>query len=235
MLWVTAEREREALRVLVACEFSGAVRRAFRALGHDAWSCDLLQAEDGSSFHIQDDIRNVPFTKRLCSGDTNDFWDLLVAHPPCTYLARAGARWWPQRQREQEQALEFVRLLLDAPIARIALENPPGAIGTRIRPADQYVQPWQFGHPETKMTGFWLKNLPLLQPTKDVKAEMLALPTKLRNKIHYAAPGPDRWKERSRTYTGLAEAMAAQWGNARLQPGDVDMSLPGSPRGDDNG
>jgi hypothetical protein len=136
----------------------------------------------------------------------------MIAHPPCTYLTRAGARWWPGRQQEQAEALEFVRVLLSAPIPRIALENPPGRIGTAIRPADQYVQPWQFGHPETKGTGLWLVGLPHLVPTKDVHAEMLTLPMKDRSRVHYMAPGPDRWKLRSTTYAGIAEAMAEQWG-----------------------
>lgn len=192
------------MRVLVACEYSGRVREAFRRRGHDAWSCDLLESEDGSPFHVQGDV-----TPLLGQG-----WDLMVCHPPCTYLTRAGARWWAERKQEQEEALAFVQLLLNAPIPRIALENPPGAIGTRIRPADQYVHPWEFGHPETKTTGLWLKGLPTLKPTKDVKVEMLALPMKERSRIHYAAPGPNRWKERSRTYEGIAEAMAEQWGGA---------------------
>lgn len=192
---------------MVACEYSGRVREAFRRRGHDAWSCDLLESEDCSPFHIIGDV-----AKLLHQG-----WDLMVAHPPCTYLTRAGARWWAERQHLQEEALAFVRLLLDSPIPRVALENPPGAIGTRIRPADQYVQPWEFGHPENKMTGLWLKGLPPLEPTKNVKAEMLALPMKERNRIHYAAPGPNRWKERSRTYEGIAEAMAEQWGGALAQ------------------
>lgn len=136
-------------------------------------------------------------------------WDLMIAHPPCQYLARSGARWWSSLENgEQEAALEFVQLLLDAPIHRIALENPPGAIGTRIRPADQYVQPWWFGHGETKMTGLWLKNLPKLQPTNEVDGRA--------PKTHYAAPGPNRWKNRSRTCAGLADAMAEQWGGADL-------------------
>lgn len=192
------------MRVLVACEYSGRVREAFRRRGHDAWSCDLLESEDGSPFHVQGDV-----TPLLGQG-----WDLMVCHPPCTYLTGAGARWWAERKQEQEEALAFVQLLLNAPIPRIALENPPGAIGTRIRPADQYVHPWEFGHPETKTTGLWLKGLPTLKPTKDVKVEMLALPMKERSRIHYAAPGPNRWKERSRTYEGIAEAMAEQWGGA---------------------
>lgn len=199
------------MKVLVACEYSGRVREAFRRRGHEAWSCDLLESEDASPFHIQGDV-----SKLLGEG-----WDLMVSHPPCTYLTRAGARWWSDRKHLQEEALQFARLLLGADIPRIALENPPGAIGTRIRPADQYIQPWEFGHPENKMTGLWLKGLPRLAPTKDVKAEMLALPAKERNRIHYAAPGPNRWKERSRTYEGIAEAMADQWGGALVTERDL--------------
>jgi len=212
------------VRVLVACEYSGRVRNAFRRRGHDAWSCDVIESEDSSPFHYQGDALAL-----LDQG-----WDLMVCHPPCTYLTRAGARWWPERQREQEEALQFVRRLMAAPIRRIALENPPGAIGTRIRAADQYIQPWQFGHPETKMTGLWLKGLPLLQATNNVEAEMLTLPMKERSKVHYAAPGPNRWKERSRTYEGIAEAMAEQWGKTSIQQErqmelSIENWIPGQP------
>lgn len=181
------------LRVLVACEFSGVVRDAFRTLGHDATSCDLLPSEAPGP-HIQDDIRNVGLYE----------YDLLIAHPPCTYLARSGAQWWSGKEREQDEALEFVRWLLDAPCAKIAVENPPGRIGTQIRPADQYVQPWWFGHGETKMTGLWLEGLPKLVPTWVVPGREA--------RSHREAPGPDRWMRRSRTLPGIAGAMAAQWG-----------------------
>lgn len=182
------------MRVLVACEFSGVVRDAFLALGHDAWSCDLLPTEVEGP-HFERDVLKVAYGVP---------WDLMIAHPPCTYLARAGARWWAGRQREQGHALYFVRKLLESPIPRIALENPPGRIGTIIRPADQYIQPWQFGHGETKMTGLWLKGLPLLQPTRIVKGRAA--------RVHREAPGADRWKRRSRTLPGIAAAMANQWG-----------------------
>lgn len=195
------ESKPNVMRVLVGCEFSGTVREAFRSLGHDAWSCDVMPTERQGP-HFQCDLLDI----------LNDGWDLMVCHPPCTYLTRAGARWWPGRVKEQKEALGFVEKLLDAPIPRIALENPPGAIGTRIRKASQYIHPWQYGHPEKKETGLWLKGLPLLEPTKVVFDEMMKLPEKLRSKIHYAAPGPDRWKERSRTYPGIASAMAEQWG-----------------------
>lgn len=207
------------MRVLIACEFSGVVRRAFRALGHNAWSCDLLPAEDGSRHHFECDVRTV--LDSIGSGYTtrhNEMvpseWDLMIAHPPCTLLTRAGARWWKGREDEQDEALGLVRTLFRAPIPRIAIENPPGAIGTRIRPANQYIQPWQFGHPEVKQTGLWLVGLPNLTPTKDVSEEMRGLSRKERERVHFAAPGPNRWKVRSMTYQGIAEAMADQWGSA---------------------
>jgi len=168
-------------------------------------SCDLLPSERRGPHHVGDVL--------VLIGTMPDYhWDLMVAHPPCTYLTRSGARWWKGRQREQEEALEFVRQLLCAPISRIALENPPGAIGTQIRPADQYIQPWMFGHPQKKMTGLLLKNLPLLVPTRDVRSDMALLPEKERSACHYAKPGPDRWKARSRTLEGVAKAMSEQWG-----------------------
>ena len=134
----------------------------------------------------------------------NQHWDLMIAHPPCTHLAVSGARWFKDKQVEQQEALDFVRLLLNAPVERIALENPVSIISSRIRKPDQIIQPWQFGHGETKATCLWLKNLPLLKPTHIVDGR--------ENKVHRMPPGPNRWKERSRTYTGIAEAMAAQWG-----------------------
>lgn len=189
--------------VLVACEYSGRVREAFRALGHEAYSCDLLESEDNSPYHIQGDV--VPLL--------GPWWDLLIAHPPCTYLTNAGARWWPGREREQQEALDFVRLLMSAPVPKIAIENPPGKIGTAIRPASQYIHPWEHGHPETKKTGLWLKGLPNLKPTHNVHAEMMQLTLAQRSRVHWMPPGPDRWKERSRTYLGVARAMADQWSN----------------------
>lgn len=188
------------MRVLIACEFSGVVRDAFLARGHDAWSCDLLPTERPGP-HVEGDVRDV----------LGEGWDLMVAHPPCTYLTRAGARWWNERRAEQEQALDFVRALLASPIPRIALENPPGAIGTRIRKADQYIHPYMFGHPEYKHTGLWLVNLPLLVSTNNVKDEADQMPLKESKRTWYAAPGPDRWKVRSRTLPGIAAAMASQW------------------------
>ena len=180
------------LRVLVACEFSGVVRDAFTAQGHRAASCDILPTETLGE-HYQKDVREI-----LDLG-----WDLMIAHPPCTHLAVSGARWFKDKKAEQAQALEFVRLLLDAPIERIALENPVSIISSRIRKPDQVIQPWQFGHGETKATCLWLKNLPKLAPTNIVDGREA--------RIHRMSPGPDRWKERSRTFLGIAQAMAAQW------------------------
>jgi hypothetical protein len=185
------------LRVLIACEFSGVVRDAFRAAGHDAVSCDLLPTEAPGP-HIQGDALDL-----LADG-----WDLMVAHPPCTYLCSSGARWWAERKTEQREAVAFVRALWAAPIPRVAIENPPGALGTLFRPADQYIQPWQFGHGETKATGLWLRNLPPLRPTAVVDGR--------EPRIHYMSPSPTRWRERSRTYRGVAEAMATQWGRTDL-------------------
>lgn len=191
-----------AKRVLIACEFSGIVRDAFRRLGHDAWSCDLLPTEREGP-HYQCDVREV-----LGMG-----WDLMVAHPPCTHLAVSGARWFKEKAAEQEESLDFIRLLLYSPIPQIALENPVSIISSRIRKPDQIIQPWQFGHPEAKKTCLWLKDLPLLTPTN-----ILQLPESGRwenqtpsgqNKL---GPSPNRWKERSKTYTGIANAMAEQWG-----------------------
>jgi len=182
------------MRVLVACEFSGVVRRAFRARGHDAWSCDLLPAEDDSEHHFTADV-----LKLIGSGE----WDLMIAHPPCTHLAVSGARWFKYKKRNQADALDFVRALLSAPIPRIALENPVSVISTRIRKPDQIIQPWQFGHGEVKATCLWLKNLPLLKPTKIVSGREA--------RVHRASPGPGRWKVRSRTLEGIAQAMADQW------------------------
>lgn len=184
------------MNVLVGCEYSGRVRQAFRDRGHDAWSCDLLPSEDDSPFHIQGDVLAL----------LGDGWDLAIFHPPCTHLAVSGARHFPEKIADgrQQEALEFVRILLDAPIPRIALENPVSIISSRIRKPDQVIQPYMFGHGETKATCLWLKNLPKLVPTQIVSGR--------EPRIHKMAPGPDRWKERSRTYPGIAQAMAMQWG-----------------------
>lgn len=182
------------MRVLVACEYSGRVREAFRARGHDAWSCDLLPAEDGSERHIQGNVLAL----------IGNGWDLMIAHPPCTHLAVSGSRWFKDKQQEQSEALDFVRALMVAPIERIAIENPISVISSKIRKPDQIIQPWQFGHGETKATCLWLKSLPKLTPTNIVEGREA--------RVHRMPPGPDRWKERSRTYQGIADAMAQQWG-----------------------
>ena len=181
------------MRVLVACEFSGIVRSEFERLGHEAWSCDLLPSELPGN-HYQGDVCDI----------LTEEWDLMIAHPPCTYLAISGARWFSGRQKEQQTALDFVRLLMDAPIPRIAIENPISVISTKIRRPDQIVQPWQFGHGETKATCLWLKGLPKLQPTDIVSGRS--------PRVYYTPPSPLRWKERSRTYQGIARAMGLQWG-----------------------
>lgn len=185
------------MRVLVGCEYSGRVRDAFIALGHDAMSCDLLPS-DAPGPHYLGDIRDV----------LNDGWDLAIFHPPCTHLAVSGARWFAAKRHEQEDALEFVRLLLAAPIPRIALENPVSIISSRIRKPDQIIQPWQYGHGETKATCLWLKVLPKLVPTNVVSGR--------EPRVHRLAPSPDRWKERSRTLPGVAAAMAEQWGGLSM-------------------
>lgn len=181
------------MRVLIACEFSGVVRDAFIKHGHDAVSCDLLPTDELGP-HIQGDVLEM----------LGDGWDLMIAHPPCTHLAVSGARWFKEKQTEQAEALEFVRALLDAPIHMIALENPVSIISSRIRKPDQIIQPWQFGHGETKATCLWLKNLPKLTPTNIVDGR--------ENRVWKMPPGPNRWKERSRTFRGIANAMAEQWG-----------------------
>lgn len=183
------------MRVLVGCEFSGVVRDAFLARGHDAMSCDLLPSEAPGP-HYQGDIRDV-LTER---------WDLAIFHPPCTDLAVSGARWFPEKRADgrQQRSLAFVQALLDAPIPRIALENPVSIISSAIRKPDQIIQPWQFGHGETKTTCLWLKGLPPLAPTDVVDGREA--------RVHHMAPGPERWRERSRTYSGIAAAMAEQWG-----------------------
>ena len=181
------------MRVLIACEFSGTVRDAFARLGHDAWSCDLLPSETPGQ-HYQGDVRDI----------LGQHWDMMIAHPPCTHLSVSGARWFKDKQVEQAEALDFVRMLLQCNISRIALENPVSIISSRIRKPDQIIQPWQHGHGETKATCLWLKGLPLLKPSNIVDGRHA--------RVHLMPPGPNRWKERSRTYPGIAQAMAQQWG-----------------------
>lgn len=184
------------MKALVACEYSGRVREAFRRRGHDAWSCDLLESEDNSPFHIQGD----------CLAVLGDNWDLLIAHPPCTYLAVSGMHWTTRGFRDRkltDDAIEFFMALANAPVPRIAIENPVCIMSSVWREPDQTIQPWMFGHGETKATCLWLKGLPPLLPTKIVSGRT--------PRVHRMPPGPDRWKERSRTYEGVAEAMASQW------------------------
>ena len=195
------------MRVLVACEFSGVVRDAFNDFGHDAWSCDLLDTERPGKHYVCDVLDVV-----------DKGWDLMVAHPPCTHLAVSGARHFARKQKEQAEALDFVRALMDAPIPRICIENPISVISTRIRKPDQIIQPWQFGHGETKATCLWLKNLPKLVPTNIVEGREA--------RVHKMPPGPNRWKERSRTFEGIAAAMAAQWGNGLLSVENLPIDLP---------
>jgi len=185
------------MNVLVACEYSGRVRDAFSRMGHFAMSCDLLESEV-SGLHYKGDVFDI-----IECG-----WDMMICHPPCTHLAVSGARHFEEKRKSgvQQKALEFVRKLLDAPIEKIALENPISIISTAIRKPTQVVQPWMFGHGETKATCLWLKNLPPLTPTDIVDGREA--------RVHRMAPSPTRWKERSRTYQGIADAMAAQWGAA---------------------
>lgn len=180
------------MRILVACEFSGIVRDACIARGHDALSCDLLPSERPGP-HYQGDVCDL----------FSDTWDMMIAFPPCTHLCVSGARWFAQKRAEQEEAIAFARMLLEVPIARIALENPIGILSTRIRKPDQIIQPWMFGHGETKATCLWLKGLPLLRPTQVVEGR--------HGRVWKMSPSPTRAKERSRTYTGIATAMAEQW------------------------
>jgi hypothetical protein len=183
------------MRVLIACEYSGRVREAFRRRGHDAWSCDLLPAEDDSQFHIQGDVLAV-----LDGG-----WGLMVGHPPCTHLAVSGARHFEEKRADgrQQEAIDFFMALANAPIPRIAIENPVCIMSSVWREPDQIIQPWQFGTGETKATCLWLKGLPPLRPTNVVAGR--------HPRVHLMPPSADRGKERSRTYAGIAEAMAAQW------------------------
>lgn len=188
------------MRILIACEFSGRVRDACLAQGHDALSCDLLPSWTPGP-HYQGDVRDV-----LADG-----WDLLVGFPPCTYLAASGARWWPGRQQEQADAVAFVRTLLAAPIPRIALENPVGCLSTHLRKPDQIIQPWMFGHAECKTTCLWLQGLPLLQPTCLTFAPR-------EQRCWRMGQRRDRATQRSLTYPGVAQAMARQWGRSLGEP-----------------
>lgn len=219
------------MNVLVACEFSGTVAQTFRNRGHSAFSCDLLPSEL---------CRNEKHTRQDNGGQMGDCcghwigdvrevmdagaWDLMIAHPPCTHLAVSGARWFKGKEKEQFEALEFVRYLMDCPVPYIALENPISVISSKIRKPDQIIQPWMFGHGETKATCLWLKGLPKLVPTNIVKGREA--------RVWKLPPSPDRWKERSRTYQGIADAMADQWGDYVYDRSDhdVDRCVPLLPR-----
>lgn len=185
------------MQVLVGCEFSGVVRDAFRRRGHTAYSCDILDTETNPQYHYKTKIQTL----------MDIHWDLVILFPPCTYLSSSGARWWAKKQKEQAAAIRFVKLLFNWRVNKLCIENPVGIISSVIRKPDQIVHPWQFGHNESKSTCLWLKNLPLLKPTKIVHCENYRIASA------YDTQANRRWKQRSRTYTGIAEAMAEQWGN----------------------
>lgn len=200
------------MKVLVACEYSGTVREAFRRKGHDAWSCDLLPADDNSPYHYQGDVCDLVYFKR-CQ------WDLVIAHPPCTHLAVSGARWFKDKEREQLAALEFVQWFVDCYkegyFNALCIENPVSIISSKIRKPDQIIQPWQFGHEATKTTCLWLYNLPKLVPTKIVSKGKRHVTKSGRSlpEWYNLPPSPDRWKLRSKTFPGIGEGMAEQWAN----------------------
>ena len=201
------------MKVLVACEYSGIVREAFAAKGHDAWSCDLLPTDQPSEKHIQGDVLEILYGQG---------WDLIIAHPPCTHLSVSGASRWAEKVADGRQpaAIKFVEAIWDADIIgglgltcpRICIENPVGALSTRSKlgKATQYIQPYEFGHGEQKKTGLWLKGLPKLKPTEYV--DVSGLPDRERQRLHWLPPSKDRWKIRSTTFQGIANAMADQWG-----------------------
>lgn len=214
------------MKILVACEYSGRVREAFRKLGHDAWSCDLLPSDDNSPYHIQGNVLNYLYE---CD------WDMMIAHPPCTFLAVAGASWfyhpddkhlptekrrphpkYPNRRKDQQEALDFFLALYNAPIPMVAVENPVGVISTKFRKPDQIIHPWMFGDEAHKATCLWLRGLPKLTPTNIVgKGEFKTAKSGKRGAAWnwWLPPGEDRWKIRSTTFQGIADAMAAQWSN----------------------
>ena len=209
------------MKVLIACEESQTVCKAFRARGYEAYSCDIQEPSGGHpEWHILGDALKAIEGGQVTTmdGQTHDVgrWDLLIAHPPCTDLAASGARWFPEKQRtfaQQKKSIVFFMRFALAPVDKIATENPVGIMSTVYIKPDQIVQPWMFGHPEQKATCLWLKGLPKLVPTKNVREEMLQLPQRLREKNHWCSPKPDRAKIRSKTYPGIAAAMAEQWGN----------------------
>lgn len=194
------------MNVLIGCEYSATVRDAFLKRGHNAFSCDLLPCEKGPRRHYQQDIRIALKVRK---------WDLFVVHPECTHLCGSGARWWPEKRADgrQQRAIDFFIEMMGADVDMIAAENPVGILSSAYRKPDQIIQPYQFGHMEMKTTCLWLKNLPPLAPTHDLERETKALPPHIKQRMHHMRPSPDRWKERSRTYQGIAEAMAEQWGS----------------------
>lgn len=196
--------------VLVACEYSATVRDAFRALGHDAWSCDILPTDGDPAWHIQGDAIQAVHSRP---------WDLLIAHPPCTYMTNSGVTWLhkdPSRWQKLDEAAKFFMDFWNAPVPRVAIENPVMHKYAKERIGGmrqtQTIQPYMFGHMEQKATCLWLRGLEPLKPTSDLKAETKALPDSQRQRLHYLPPSADRWKLRSKTYQGIADAMAAQWG-----------------------
>ena len=197
------------MKVLVACEYSGIVREAFALKGHDAWSCDLLPTDQPSDKHIQGDVLEI----------INNDWNLIIAHPPCTHLSVSGAARWAEKVADgrQQAAIKFVEDIWEANCPFIAVENPVGALSTRSKlgKASQYIQPYEFGHAEQKKTGLWLKGLPKLIPTDVI--DVSNLPDNQRQRLHYLPPSKDRWKIRSTTFQGIADAMADQWGNLRQE------------------
>ena len=192
------------MKVLVACEYSGVVREAFAKRGHDAWSCDLLPTDQPSDKHIQGDVLEV----------INDGWDLIIAHPPCTHLSLSGAKYWAEKRADgrQQAAIKFVEDIWDSDCPLICIENPVGALTkhSKLGKASVYIQPYEFGHAEQKRTGLWLKGLPKLKGTKFI--DVKGLPNKERHRLHWLPPSKDRWKIRSTTFQGIADAMADQWG-----------------------
>ena len=192
------------MKVLVACEYSGVVREAFAKKGHDSWSCDLLPTDQPSDKHIQGDVLEI----------INDGWDLIIAHPPCTHLSLSGAKYWAEKRADgrQQSAIKFVEDIWDADCPRICIENPVGALTnhSKLGRASQYINPFEFGHAEQKRTGLWLKGLPKLEGTKFI--DVKGLPNKERHRLHWLPPSKDRWKIRSTTFQGIADAMADQWG-----------------------
>lgn len=191
------------MKVLVACEYSGIVRDAFIRKGHDAMSCDLLPTESHGP-HYQGDVFDV----------INDGWDMMIAHPPCTHIAVSGAAWFKEKIADgrQQQGIDFFMSMINAPVEKICVENPVCIMSRVYRKPDQIVHPWMFGHMEQKATCLWLKGLPKLTETDNVKKHMMELPKNMRERLHYLSPGPDRWKLRSKTFSGIANAMAEQWG-----------------------